>query len=388
MAIAAPPRAGEPADENLMVSPLRMMVFCAAALLLGYSAVLGYETLRFEQFDGFLQASSQMATAGREATVERLLVEPGSIVATGAPLATLSDESLTRRLREQRHEVEARDRELARLEAELECRLQQEMLQIDDRIFDTRIKAAELERKARANPMDPQASGSWPTLAGEGLAPFRDRFQRPAILYDDGVVRKALGEVPAKKSPGSPRRDTADSRSRSESFSTFCEERIHELEDRRQELPERIARTLRTEDERARLEFARQELALLESQQAMLTVRAEAPGRVGVFLKRAGERVAPQEPLVQLFDEESPYLLLQIPSRRIADFAPGTELELRFPGGRVGAGRVAEFPPQTTAVTGEATVRAETYLNVQVVRVGALWPELPFGSQVAVRRTR
>lgn len=385
MSIAAPSRAGEPADDNLMVSPWRMVLFCGTALLLGYGVVLGYESCRYEQLEGFLQATSQLVTAGREATLERVLTEPNAQVSTGTPLVVLTDQALARRLREQRHEVEARERELARLEAEAECRLQQELLELDDRIFDTRIKAAELERKARHNPLDPLAHGSWPTLAGEGLAPFGGKFHKPALLYDDGAVRQALGEVAA---PAEKRRAPGDATHRSENINTVCEDRIHELEQRRQELPEKIARALRTDDERARLEFARQELALLESQVELLTIRALAPGRVGVFLKQAGERVAPQDPVVELFDEEQPYLLLQIPSKRIADFAPGTELELLFPGGRTGLGRVTEIPPQTTAVPGDAASRSATYLNVQIVRVGALWPELPIGSQVSVRRIR
>jgi multidrug resistance efflux pump len=145
---------------------------------------------------------------------------------------------------------------------------------------------------------------------------------------------------------------------------------------------------MRIDTEQARLQFARQELALLEREQSKLTVRALGNGRLGLFLKQVGERVTAQEPLVQLFDEERPFLLVQIPSERIADFTPGTELELVFPGHRIGWGRVGEIPPQTSQATGANGALGTTLVDVHVMPLGGLWPELPFGSQVVVRRPR
>jgi multidrug resistance efflux pump len=108
---------------------------------------------------------------------------------------------------------------------------------------------------------------------------------------------------------------------------------------------------------------------------------------VGVYQKQPGDRVTAWEPIVQVLDEEQPYLLLQIPSPRIADFAPGTEVELRFPGGRKGKGRVEDIPPQASPLSGEGST-TETTITAHVDPVGALWPEIPFGSVVEVRRRR
>ena len=94
------------------------------------------------------------------------------------------------------------------------------------------------------------------------------------------------------------------------------------------------------------------------------------------------------ESVVQLLDEEQPYLLLQIPSPRISDFAPGTVVELRFPGGKKGKGRVEEIPPQTSPIPTGNSATSGTVITAHVDPVGPLWPNLPFGSVVEVRRRR
>ena len=109
---------------------------------------------------------------------------------------------------------------------------------------------------------------------------------------------------------------------------------------------------------------------------------------VGVFHKEVGDHVAAFEPIVQLLDEEQPYLVVQIPSSRISDFSPGTLVDLKFPGRKAGKGRVVEIPPQTSAIPEEGATGPETKIAVHVDPVGTLWPNLPFGSIVNVRRPR
>ncbi|MFN6103420.1 MAG: hypothetical protein ACK5EA_03055, partial [Planctomycetaceae bacterium] len=98
--------------------------------------------------------------------------------------------------------------------------------------------------------------------------------------------------------------------------------------------------------------------------------------------------VTAPDPLVQWWDVVCPFLRVQIPSDRVADFSPGTEVERVFPGDRCGWGRVGEIPPQTSQATGTNGALGTTLVDVHVIPMGGLWPELPFGSQVVVRRPR
>jgi len=168
----------------------------------------------------------------------------------------------------------------------------------------------------------------------------------------------------------------------------LCTQHIQELERINRELPEKISRSMGVELARARLAHAQAELARLESQKHELTLVAEASGMIGVFQKNVGDHVAAHEPIVQLLDEEQPYLLLQIPSLRISDFSPGTVVELQFPGNTKGKGRVEDIPPQTSPIPGDGAPVGDTMITAHVDPVGALWPSLPFGSVVEVRRKR
>jgi multidrug resistance efflux pump len=390
MATVAPHQMRELATDFPTVPAWRVGVVGFAALVLGYGAVWGYERWRFEEFPGYLQASSQLVVSGREAVVESLLVPPGAEVAEGRPLAQLADLELERRLREQRLDVETRERDLAHLEAARDSRIAQEVLELEDRVFDTRMRAAEYRRRVETLTSPPFATHRWPTLARpRNNTPWRT--PEPAAsrmdFRDTSKIRQMVNEVPA---PVGPQRGLNPPLEPPADFvpDQWCEQRIAELERRIDEIPEKVSRSMRIDTEQARLEFARQELALLEREQSKLTVRAQGHGRLGLFLRQVGERVAAQEPLVQLFDEERPYLLLQIPSERVADFTPGTELELVFPGNRIGGGRVAEIPPQTSQSPAANGALGTTLVDVHVVPLGGLWPELPFGSQVVVRRPR
>jgi len=390
MATAAPHQMRELATEFPTVPAWRVGLVGVVALVLGYGAVWGYERWRYEEFPGYLQASSQLVVAGREAIVESLLVPAGAEVLEGAPLAQLADLELERRLREQRLDVETRERDLAHLEAARDSRIAQEVLELEDRVFDTRMRAAEFRRRVESLTSPPFATNRWPTLAHPRRgtpwwtpepAPWRMDFS------DKAQIQQMVNEVPAPVDPHKDRNPPLDVGSEMVP-DQWCEQRIAELERRIDEIPEKVARSMRIDTEQARLQFARQELSLLEREQSKLTVRAQGQGRLGLFLKQVGERVTAQEPLVQLFDEERPYLLVQIPSERVADFTPGTELELVFPGHRSGWGRVGEIPPQTSQATGTNGALGTTLVDVHVIPMGGLWPELPFGSQVVVRRPR
>lgn len=397
MAIAASARTSEPAQDFPTLSPWRILQVCGSALVFGATAVYGYQSWRYELFTGHLQAGAHVVVAAREATIESVSVHPGDEIISGTRLATLADASLQKKLREQRHDVETREREVARLEAERDRRVEQEVLEIEDRIFDARMRQETLKKTLQTEsllPSFPTGSSRWPSLAKPRKETPWWKPDSPRVkidLRDRNQIRQMVNEVPAGKSKrGDLLQSNADevSTEAESAADRFCEERIAELQQRKQELPAKITRVMRIEEEQIRLEYARSELKALESETGELIVRASSSGRIGMFLKQAGERVSAQDPIVQIFDEESPYLVVRIPSHRVAEFAQGTDLELVFPGNQVRSGRVTEIPPQTTLRNEDGGASRETFVDVHVIPTKALWPEVPFGSQVTVRKRR
>jgi len=345
----------------------RALLLSIMALAAGVAAAFGLERWQYETFSGFLQARLRTVASARDAQVSEILATSGAVVAAGQPLVALKDPAFDARIEAKQREVESLEIELTQNEARLEVELEWRRKNIDERIFDAKLKGAQAVRQQ--------------LLAPPGIEASLSRHWEASPFSDSPLIEQTAG--------GDMARGAAVAAARS-SFSEIelCSQHIEELERINRELPAKISRSMGVDMSRKRLENARGELARLEAQRCELTLLAESSGLVGVFQKEVGDHVAAHEAIVQLLDEEQPYLLLQIPSPRISDFAPGTVVELNFPGGKKGRGRVEEIPPQTSPIPGDHSQGGETVITAHVEPVGPLWPNLPFGSVVEVRRRR
>jgi multidrug resistance efflux pump len=350
---------------------LRTALFSILALAAGIASTVGFEHLRYERFAGFLQARMRNVAAARDAQIAEILVTSGSLVTAGQPLLRLHDAAFEQHLDAKKREIESLEIELAQNQARLEVELEWSRKNILERIFEARLKRIEAMRHEIETPLavDFGRENGWTVPPAAGGQPAANVNDRPPASLPRGNGASASAAPPLSE---------AD----------LCARHIDELERINRELPGKISRSMGVDLSRARLAHAQAELARLESQKRELTLVAEASGMVGVFQKAVGDRVAAHEPIVQLLDEEQPFLVVQIPSPRISDFAPGTVVELQFPGGRIGKGRVEEIPPQTSPVSLDSGRIGETVITAHVDPVGVLWPTLPFGSAVEVRRLR
>lgn len=385
----SPPLPPHSRDPFPQVPAGRLLVVCLAGLLLGAGAVLGYEQLRFERWQGELHAVELPVLGDRPAVCQRWACQPGEAVHAGQPLVTLHDPTLQQRLRHQRRTLEAAESELTRLTAECQMRVELERREIEDKLFEIRLKLAELGRQPPAPLVPaPVAQDRWPTLAEAGLKPLWRATQlqlKPRPPAQAPILPSVAELAPRVDSSPAPFDWTVARR--------MCDERILELERLREELPSRIGQSMKLVEQQAELDFDRQELALLEAEVSRLTVRAATTGRVGLLRKQPGDPVQPGDVLVQLFDEERLYLVLRIPSSRVADFPRDSEVELWFPGGRRGRGRVTTLAPQAVVAEGSVgeaggTATRERMVEIRLAPIGPLWPTLPFGTQVTVRKAR
>ncbi|MSR56570.1 MAG: biotin/lipoyl-binding protein [Planctomycetaceae bacterium] len=376
----AEPQAPENAITNFPAPRARILLFALVALAAGIGSAHWLESSRFESFQGYLQARVHSVVSDRDARVARILVSAGDLVAPGQPIVILEDQQLEQRLMARRQEIQDLEIELSRTEAALEVELDIQRRDILDRVFETRWRSAQALRQHTLIPQDPQLSSHLVNRSGNGFPPLMRSIDELSPLLGSPIIAASAQQLAAGPPEELYRGLLAEL--------DLCAEHIAELEKMSRELPGKIKRSMGVDLAEARLAHARAALQALESERGELTIVAEAHGLVGVFLKQVGDHVAPREPIVQLLDEELPYVVLQFPSPRIADFAPGNIVELRFPGGAAGKGRIEDIPPQTTVLADETGRQPETTITAQVEPVGALWPRLPFGSVVEVRRKR
>jgi hypothetical protein len=103
-----------------------------------------------------------------------------------------------------------------------------------------------------------------------------------------------------------------------------------------------------------------------------------------VYQVQAGDHVPAHGAIVQIFDEDRPHVVVDVPSDRIAEFQPGKTLRLVFPGDREASGKIEAIPPQTSRVDAEG----RAVVSVLVVPRGKIWPAVPFGSRVEALHER
>jgi multidrug resistance efflux pump len=355
----------------------RVVVLSLLSLAASIGATYWFEHVRYERFSGFLQARYRTVVSVREAQVSEILVTPGTLVMAGQPVVRLKDTEFQHRLESKRREVEALEIQLSQSQAKLEVELEIRRHQILDRIFEAKLKAAQASRKPGQS-----LAGFAATQKGGWEKSEQTAAARRAKQFDSD--RDSVKHASASDSNTSGEATTQTPLSEFD----LCAQHIEELERMNRDLPEKISRMMGVDLAQANLDNAQAELTWLESQQRELTLVAENSGMVGVFHKEVGDHVVPYEPIVQLLDEEQPYLVMQIPSSQISDFPPGTLVDLRFPAKATGKGRVVEIPPQTSSIPVDGAGAAETKIAVHVDPIGTLWPNLPFGSSVEVRRRR
>jgi len=373
-----------PATVPLPASPARLVAFAVLALGGGLSLAAWLSRASYESHTGYLQARGRTVVAGRAARVQSILVQQGEVVPPGTPLFVLSDVELEDAVARKQREIAALEAELAQAQARASVELAARTQALEAEIFDTRLKFANYLSPHLAFRSKPefqtfaQRDDVFPPVT---IVPLSLEEQRLPVAIPPGGTTSPSGVAAPEES--SHERDLAAARVE------LCRERLAQLQERLDRLPENIREAMGVNVAEARLAMARDELARLEQRQKSLVITADVYGTVGVFLKQVGELVSADEPVVELLDEDQPYLLVQIPSDSLADFAPGTVLELRFPDGSAREGKVAVIPPQVAPLSrANERMPDEALISVIVAPSGRLWPSLPFGTTVEVRRPK
>lgn len=386
MSMASSPRNDEVDDVVVSTStpsgPLRINPWLAAglaigALVLGTVIVRQLDGVRHERFVGRLSARASAVSVPFDAELDAVLAPTGTLVKRGTPIVRLKNASVLRQIAHGRREIAALEKEHGQAEAKYRVELEWRKRSIEAEMFETRIKSAgflrqklsheveqlawksiEEEDKARA-----QASGS--RLVNQvGFRPLNRKEERVDTLLKGEAARNAT-EVAAAQVE-------------------LCDQRLVELKKLLEEIPAQVRTSIGIELVEQKLADAKEALASLEAQQSALTLTAASTGIVGVYRSECGGHVAAHETIVQILDEDRPYLELEVPAERIVELRTGDKLDLVFPGDVERTGRIESIPPQTAP----ADAGARPMIRVPVAPAGKLWPKLPFGTTVDVLKSR
>ena len=374
-------------------STRHLVLFGAGALLSSLGIIFWLGTGNPESFMGFLHSANETITAGRQARITEILVKPGQVVVPGTPLLQLRDAPFEQERVQQQQLIAALEAELRQAQARAIVEIADRKAKLDAELFETQLKLAGFEEKRFDQRLALFASENRVMLvqAEERLSQVQMASAGEFKLPVEPLTLTDAGESQSKQSRFlfelQERETTRNKLETSEAQVTLCEVRLELLKKQLENAPAQINEAFGVTVIQTRIASAQASLVKLDAEAPTLTLAAARHGTVGVFAKGAGDLVASQDVIVELFDADQPYVLTEIPTNLLTQFPAGTEVELRFAGSMRRLGMVSELPPQATTLPGphERLTDQCGRLRLRILPSGKVWPQVPFGSQVEMR---
>ena len=352
----------------------RALVILMIALVGGVSCAQWVRGLRVDSYVGSLQAPKTIVTARTDAVIQKMHVAEGQTVDSEDIVVTLFDRSLEKTWQVKQQQLAALEAELEQSKAKTEVELALRNKEIESEVFQAKLKSSQYLKEQYIHQITNLA---WQDFlqdydsissSGSNEEVFRSLVYE-SRLPDENRITAMLRQESARNS--------------AEVFAArvkLCEEQMAELKALQRKLPQQIRLAMGVEVIKNRLEQVKNELKQLETQREDLQLRAGRYGTVGMLEKEVGDTIQKGAPILELFDKDHPYLLVEVPSRKISLFEEGTQVKILFSGDLKGKGVVRKISEQAVRKTGSS----ESLILVHVEPAGPLWPELPMGTTVDI----
>jgi len=380
--------------SSLPVSPRRILGFAGGALLAGIVIVVGWNRFSTDRQIGYLHSATESVTAGRQARITNLLVQSGQSVKPGTPLLVLKDASLEAARTNQQNALAALEAELRQSQARAAVEIEDRKAKLQAEIFEAQLKQAGFEEKRFDQRLSLFAAENRVMVAEAEARLSEDQL---VAAGDDIVFPFEPLTMSAKSQPKRVQRDLLmDLREResmrnkleaSEAQVSLCEERLNSLKKQLENVPAQINEAFGVNVIQTRIQSAQLALARLDAEAPTLTVTAKRHGTVGVFNKGRGELIGPMDIVVEIFDPDQPYIMLETDTSQLAKYPAKSTVELLFPCGSVRQGRISELPPQAASLPGprDPLTASSGRIRLRVQPAGQIWPTVPFGTHIEVR---
>ncbi|WP_339909476.1 HlyD family secretion protein [Symmachiella dynata] len=362
--------------------PLLVLALVLASIGTGSGLALWVQRPSDAEYVGYLHVVSKPVIAGRNARISEVLVSEGQWIETGDPMFVLSDAQLDADRLKAENAVEQLDAELSQAQARAVVELQWRLDDLDQEIFESRLKSARYLQDKLSREVDQIAHKQL-------MKKFQDSNRQRTPV---GLIRQIGQDEPSfvdEQARVATMLKVHESENAIEVASAqidLCEARVAELKQLQAELPDKVRLSMGIHVAEARLAEAQDTLRRLEATQADLTVRATLPGTIGVVAGEAGDTVSATEPLVEILDPEQRYLIVNIPSTQVNKFEKGSELDLEFPNDVHRVGRVVKTSSQAQHAAGSRSRNnCVTEVAVHVEQAGKLWPTVPYRTTIKVR---
>lgn len=356
----------------------RGWLICLLALVAGIGVDRLIHRRSFPEFPAYLQARVSTVTADCDATIVGIDVAEGDHVSAGTPLISLRDQSLERKITEQRQTLVLLESELQQAIARAELELLVRLREIDEEVMQADLQASNFLREQFACELehsmlaDVISDGSMAAIWNDSDPVYRSTVLGARVPESEQVQTVLRMEL------------MANSAEVLAAQVEMCDHRRDSLEHLKADLPSMVQRSVGVQTIESRISEARLQLESLEADGVRLSAQSSTFGIVGLFRVGEGAVVTPGTPLVDILDDERRFLVAHISSRYIAEYAKGDIVDLVFPGGQRRQGVVERIAPQAQIETLDPRISDDSIVLVDIAQSGRVWPTVPIGSQVKV----
>ncbi|MFP6763476.1 MAG: HlyD family efflux transporter periplasmic adaptor subunit, partial [Planctomycetaceae bacterium] len=365
--------AGATPDHRPSIARAATAVTGALVLSVAVTAIIADFTA--EQFPGTLMTNSTPVTAPVNGQLEMTAVTAGEIVLPNHQMFLITDGSL-------QQQIDAAQQRVTRLESQINSAQTaalihsgQQMALIQSDIFETELKLADFIRRhfhhrfevtAWTDYLDPKDA-----LAGTVIPPINLESVLLRDNHDSGEarIRAIIAHATAENEVESL-----------EAKITLCERRLKTLEQSQKLTIQTAEAAVGLTALREQLQVARADQSAVEALPFEHEVNAPGFGMTGLIRHQCGDTVEQGDVLVEVFDRDDEFILVDFPSRKAPQLHPGTRIQLVFPGPEKREGKIEDVPPQVTSPAGREQI--ESQIAVRIIPVGRVWPTLPVGTTV------
>jgi multidrug resistance efflux pump len=353
---------------------IRALLILLVALVGGICCAQWVRGARIDTYVGSLQAPKTIVTARNDAVIQEIHVKEGQTVGSDEVIVTLFDRSLEKTWQTKQQQLVALEAQLEQSKAKTEVELALRNKEIESEVFNAKLKSSQYLKEQYIHQITNLA--------------WQDFLQDYDSISSNGSNEDVFRSLVYESRLPDENRITAmlrqeSARNSAEVFAArvkLCEDQMAELKSIQRKLPQQIRLAMGVEVIQHRLEQVKSELKQLETQREDLQLKAGQYGTVGILEKEVGDSLQKGAPIVELFDKEHPFLVIEVPSRKISLFEEGTEVKILFSGDLKGKGIVKKISEQAIRKSG----LNESVILVYVEPAGPLWPDLPMGTTVDI----
>jgi multidrug resistance efflux pump len=356
-------------------SVFRAAAAVTGALVLSVAATALVAGFSEQQFPGTLMTESVSVLSPVTGGVEAIHVRSGEIILPDRTLFLITDEELEKRTATAQLRVRQLEHQLAAARAGARIRSGQQLAVINTEIFETELQLAEFLRRHFQHQFEVTAWSDY-------LDPADALASNQAAPVD---LKSAI--IPRRPEAGEARIRAIISRATStneveslEAKIEMCERRLESLQGRSDLIAEVTEASLGIADLREQLAAEEADLAEIQSEPIEHSVEAPCYGMTGLIRHSVGSQVTKGDVLIELFDRDDEFVLVEFPSRLADQIKKGVGIKLLFPGDEEREGTIEEVPSQVTSPASGG--RVESRIAVRVVPAGRAWPTLPVGSTI------